>query len=171
MPSLPVARTLAISQLSVSGGSSRSEPACGRQQVDRTSPIHGDRLARADVRKRRPVAAGREDVCEQDEVVLVLVAVRQRQAVEVPERHPQILRTGHRDTAPCSRTRTPLAIPGLTVRQNAVQPATQFLQKPQEMLNGTTTRPPFLRLTTAAPSSSTMPRCSCPNTMPALPSR
>src|SRR5260370_30473127 len=55
---------------------------------------------------------------------------------------------------------------GLVVRQKAVSPASQFLQKPQPMLNGTQTMSPTFIRSTALPISTTSPRFSCPNILP-----
>lgn len=45
-------------------------------------------------------------------------------------------------------------------------PARQFRQEPQATVNGITTRSPCSRAETPAPTSSTMPRFSWPNTAP-----
>src|SRR5450759_1992676 len=58
------------------------------------------------------------------------------------------------------------AVPGLVVRQNPVNPASQFLQNPQATLKGRQTQSPTLIRSTASPTSTTWPRFSWPRTSP-----
>src|SRR3954465_2437436 len=51
---------------------------------------------------------------------------------------------------------------GFEVSQGEKSPCWQNQHCPQEMVNGTTTRSPFLSLVTADPTSSTIPIGSCP---------
>src|SRR6202034_3360633 len=55
-----------------------------------------------------------------------------------------------------------------TVRQYAVRPASQFLQKPQPMLKGRLTWSPFLMRLIPGPTSTTSPVFSWPKTPPGL---
>ena len=157
----------------------QQEGAADRELADRAAAPDGDRVAGLDVAEIRRHVAGREDV-RQEQHLLVGQPVRHLDRADIGIGHAQIFGLAAGDSRRAganSRTGRPGEWPhsfsafswsGLVRSQPEKKPRLQKKHSPQEMVKGTTTRSPTFSFLFSAPTSTTSPMVSWPMMSPRL---